>query len=142
MRFSTSARGTVSSFRIPESKFRNSLDGRGFDMRVSSLTLILVAASSVLAAQSQPPPKPPVNNSGQPVRTDNNQGNATPTIAITVTSPEPRPEDKAREQEYRNREVVAQEDISAFTRALTVLAFIQAAITGAALLAAFKESRY
>ncbi len=47
---------------------------------------------------------------------------------MTVTAPQPSSEATAKEEQYREREVMAQEDVRDFTRWLTYLTFVQAFI--------------
>jgi hypothetical protein len=85
--------------------------------------------SSVLQSGKQQKAKP---NSGK-----NNKTNSPTPIQITVTTPEISPADKAKADEQREREIVAQEAIVSLTRALKNLAFVQAFITAFALIATF-----
>src|SRR5687768_17143030 len=100
----------------------------------ASAPLALVVWLFAVPAQSQPPTQAPGNSEPKSVAAPDDQPVAPPPISVTVTAPEPRAEDKKREDEYRAREVAAQEDVRDFTRALTWLAVIQAGVTGFALL--------
>lgn len=90
---------------------------------VSSVALILLACSCALA-QSQPALRDPADATSR----KSNQTPPQPSINVTVVAPEPSPEQAAQEEQYRQREVVAQEDVRDFTRWLTYLTFIQAFI--------------
>lgn len=97
---------------------------------VASMIAPVALFVSILSAQSQPAP----SNRADTQRSQPNQTPAQPPINVTVTAPQPSPEDAAREEQYRQREVVAQEDVRDFTRWLTYLTFIQAFIGTVALL--------
>jgi hypothetical protein len=85
--------------------------------------LALIASAST-AAQSKPTPR----NAADTKRGSDNQTPTQPPMNVTVTVPKPSPEETAREEKYRQREVVAAEDVRDFTGWLTFLTFIQAGI--------------
>jgi hypothetical protein len=93
-------------------------------MRVYSAALLLVLGLGSWAARSQPT----LRDSPDAERRTGNQSPAQPAITVTVTAPEPSPEKAAQEEQYRQREIVAQEDVRDFTRWLTYLTFLQAGI--------------
>ena len=98
---------------------------------------LLWCATACALAQSQPPP----GDSADAQRRSPDQANPQPPINITVTAPEPSPERAARDEQRQERNVAAQEDVRDFTRALTVLAFVQAGITFVALLLSYRATK-
>jgi hypothetical protein len=100
------------------------------------VALTVVIPFFAVAAHSQPA------TSNSPARQGgrNNQQTAQPPIHVTVTTPEPSPETTKRQEDREERNVTAQEDVRDFTRALTVLTFIQAVIALVALVLSFKAT--
>jgi hypothetical protein len=99
---------------------------------------ILALFAAVASAQPRSQPTPTDRRDFQSGRSD--QAPAQPPINVTVTAPERSPEAAKRQEDREERNVAAQEDISALTRALTILAVIQSAITLFALVATFKAA--
>ena len=97
---------------------------------VVSILMLVLAVDPSLDAQPGPTP----GNRTNAQRGNENQAAAQPPINITVTTPQPSTEDAKREEDRRNREVAADEDIRDFTRALTMLTIVQAFITFVALM--------
>ena len=88
-------------------------------------TALVVASLAALAfALSQPPLRNPADTNGG----STNQSQSPPSIPATVIGPEPSPEATAKEEKYREREVMAAEDVRDFTRWLTFLTFVQAGL--------------
>jgi hypothetical protein len=108
-------------------------------MRARAFAVIVALCSlfACLHAQSQPAPSNRSNaNAG-----DDNQSPPHPAIHVTVEAPKPDPNEAAREEAYRQREVVAQEDVRDFTRWLTYLTVIQAFVGLGGLLLAWRAAK-
>jgi hypothetical protein len=91
-----------------------------------------------VATKSQSPS--PANQRTDPQGGRSDQPKPQPPINITVTAPKPSAEDAHKEDQYRQREVAAQEDVRDFTRMLTILAVMQAVITLVALGASIRSA--
>jgi hypothetical protein len=105
--------------------------------RGASIVTLLAVAQGPTLVQSQPAASQRTDAAS---RTPN-QPVIQPPVEITVVAPEPSPEDAKREEQYRQREVVAQEDVRDFSRWLTYLTFIQAGIGLIALLLTGKAAK-
>lgn len=89
---------------------------------ITRVFVLLVAATVVTSAQAQSPLRLPAATKSA----STNQTESQPPVQVVVTLPEPSPQAAAKEDEYREREVVAAEDVRDFTKWLTVLTFVQA----------------
>jgi hypothetical protein len=140
MRFCISLCGTASNFRTPESKFRNSLEGRDFAMRVSSVTLSIAATlvfASYLHAQKRPSTPNPAE---QPPGNTQPAVPAIPPINVTVAAPQKSAEEAQAEARDREREIAIQEEISSYTGLLLLVGVAQVVAAIAAVVAAFKAA--
>jgi hypothetical protein len=108
MRFSTVARGTASSLSTVAVKFRNSFDERDFDMRNSSVALLVLLASCAMA-QSQPPlqPEPARNASGAYEQTGRDPRGTNVSPLIVRIEPTPKTDAESAEEQREKEEQAA-----------------------------------